>query len=149
MFLKKTSASGKFHFDEVYSCFQKSLRRGDLALSHEMVKEFRDYPNALKKRLIYNCCEDCPNLYLINAIFNTEPTIEKLAPFVKVICEHVKCREVIMAFRVACQREYVFDEFDFQNDDMFLMTRKLFTKLCLQKDVLQYFIDHVESLAPK
>ena len=35
---------------------------------------------------------------LINDIFNTEPKIEKLIPFLKAICNHIKCLEVFYAF---------------------------------------------------
>ena len=65
MFLRKFGASGKFTFDKIYSCLQKSLRRGDAKLALDIAKEFKEYPNALKKRLMQNCCEDCPNIYLI------------------------------------------------------------------------------------
>ena len=129
MFLKNKSASGRFQFDEVYSCLQKSLRRGDEAMAIEMVKEFKQYPNTLKKRLIYDCCEDLPNLYLINAIFETKPEIAHLVKFIKPICEHIKCREVIMSFRVACTEEYDFSDLT-AKDDCHSMTRKLMTQIC-------------------
>ena len=81
MFLKNKGASGQFTFDIIYSCLQKSLRRNDYELSIEMVKEFRDYPNALKKRLIYICCEDLPNLYLIQDILVVVQHTETLHQF--------------------------------------------------------------------
>lgn len=129
MFLKNKGASGQFTFDIIYSCLQKSLRRNDYELSMEMVKEFRDYPNALKKRLIYICCEDLPNLYLIKDIYDTEADINKLLPFIKIICEHIKCREVIMAFRVACQDKINKEPFN-KDDDLYTWCQKLFTQLC-------------------
>ena len=150
MFLKNKSASGKFTFDIVYSCIQKSIRRNDLELSFEMVKEFKDYPNALKKRLIYICCEDLPNLYLIRDIYNTEPTIDKLVPYVKIMCEHIKCREVIMGFRVACQDELNKKDFD-KNDNMYTWCQKLYTQLCKHdsdcKPVLDYLMDKFPILS--
>lgn len=130
MFLRNRGASGRFTFDEVYSALQKAMRRGDLDLSLEMVKEFRDYPNALKKRLVYCCCEDCPNLYLIRDIYGTKADISELIKFVPVICNHVKCREVIMTFRAACQEEKDEREFDVRKDDVMGMCRKIFTRLC-------------------
>ena len=38
-----------------------------------------------------------------NAYTEPEYRLNKLLPFIKIICEHIKCREVIMTFRVACQ----------------------------------------------
>lgn len=144
MFLRNTGASGRFTFDIIYSCLQKSMRRGDYNLSIEMAKEFRDYPNALKKRLIYDCCEDCPNLYLIRDILNTPKEIDKLVPFIKIICEHIKCREVIMGFRVACQDELDTNDF-LPSDDMYTWCKKLYTRLCSTDGdctpILQHFIE--------
>ena len=131
MFLKNKSASGKFTFDIVYSCIQKSIRRNDLELSLEMVKEFKNYPNALKKRLIRD-------------IYNTEPTINNLVPYVKIMCEHIKCREVIMGFRVACQDTLNKKDFD-ENDNIYTWCQKLYAQLCKHdsncKPVLDYLLD--------
>ena len=91
MFLKKIGYSGKYHFDIIYSALQKFMRRNELENSLEMCKEFKEYPNALKKRLIYCSVEDCPDMNLINDIYKTEPKIEKLIPFVHVIYNHIKC----------------------------------------------------------
>ena len=151
MFLRNVGASGRFTFDVIYSCLQKSMRRNDYALALEMVKEFKDYPNALKKRLIYDCCEDCPNLYLINAIYNTKPEMTKLAPFVKIICEHIKCREVILGFRVACQTPKLDPNEDFEDaDDMFKWCQRLFSKLCVTNgdcdSLIKYFITKYPQL---
>ena len=130
MFLRNTGASGRFTFDVIYSCFQKSLRKGEMELALEMAKEFREYPNALKKRLIYCTCEDCPNLYLIRDIFNTAPEISELIQFIPIICNHVKCHEVINTFRAACQAEYVDSDFDWEHDSVWIACRKLYYKLC-------------------
>ena len=148
MFLKNTGASGRFKFDEIYSCLQKSMRRGELDLALEMVKEFKDYPNALKKRLVYCCCEDCPNLYLIQDIFNTPAEIDKLVKFVPFICNHVKCREVILTFRSACQAEYERQDFDFENDDVWMLCKKLFFKLCENGHDTNAVINAIQSTFP-
>ena len=154
MFLKKRGASGKFQFDEVYSCLQKSLRRGDVELSLEMVKEFKDYPNALKKRLIYDCCEDCPDLHLINTIYRTPAELNALAPFIPIICEHIKCREVIMTFRVACERDYNFEPLT-REDDMLTTTTKLMTQICAKSfksyedAALTWLVNSIEHAYPE
>ena len=144
MFLRNKGASGRFTFDVIFSCLQKSMRRGDLDLATEMVKEFKDYPNALKKRLVYDCCEDCPNLYLIRDIYNTKPEIGNLYPFVQIICQHVKCREVIMGFRVACQDKIEANDF-MMDDDMYSWCRKVYSRLCSTdgdtKELIEYFIN--------
>ncbi len=153
MFLKNKSASGRFQFDEVYSCLQKALRRGDVTTSLEMVKEFRDYPNALKKRLIYDCCEDCPDLNLINEIYSTPAELNALSSFIPVICKHIKCREVIMTFRVACERDYDFAPLT-STDDMLTTTRKLMTQICAksfkadESSALLWLLDNIEHAYP-
>ena len=149
MFLRKTGASERFSFDEIYSCFQKCLRRGYLELLVEMTKEFKDYPNALKKRLVYCCCEDCPNLYLIRDIYNTPADIKQLVKFVPIICNHIKCREVIMTFRAACQADYISDDFDWQHDDVWTACRKLFFKLCQTGHDVNAIIDDIQSKCDK
>ncbi len=105
MFLIKKGYSGKYQFDVIYSALQKFMRRNEFENALEICKEFKEYPNALKKRLIYCSVEDCPDMNLINDIFNTEPKIEKLIPFVKVICNHIKCREVFYAFYYCAAKE--------------------------------------------
>lgn len=149
MFLRKTGASGRFSFDEIYSCFQKSLRRGYLELALEMVKEFKDYPNALKKRLVYCCCEDCPNLFMIRDIYNTPADIKQLVKFVPIICNHIKCREVIMTFRTACQADYISEDFDWEHDDVWIACRKLFFKLCQTNHDVNSIISDIQSKCDK
>lgn len=101
----KKGYSGKYRFDVIYSALQKFMRRNEFNNALEMCKEFKDYPNALKKRLIYCSIEDCPDMNLINDIYKTEPKIEKLIPFVSVICNHIKCREVFYAFYYCAAKE--------------------------------------------
>lgn len=148
-FLKKSGASGRFTFDVIYSCLQKSLRRGNMEIALEMVKEFRDYPNALKKRLIYCCCEDCPNLYLIRDIYNTPAEMKELTKFIPIICNHVKCREVIMTFRAACQADYVTDDFNIYTDTVWTVTKKIFYKLCQNDNDVNELIKEYQSKSPK
>ena len=78
MFLIKKGYSGKYQFDVIYSALQKFMRRNEFENALEICKEFKEYPNALKKRLIYCSVEDCPDMNLINDIFNTEPKNEKI-----------------------------------------------------------------------
>lgn len=107
MFLKKHGKSGRYTFDVIYSCLQKSLRRGDIVLSLEMAYEFEpDYVNALKSRLIQNCTEDCPDLMLINDIYNCPKDMETLISFIPVICNHMKCRDGQYGLRIVCDRDW-------------------------------------------
>lgn len=101
MFLTRESANPNFKFDVVYSCFQKSLRRNDLYHAYEMAKCFAEYPNALKKRLIYCLVEDAPDFNLIYSIYNTKPELKELIKFVPYCCGMVKCREGTTGFAYA------------------------------------------------
>lgn len=147
MFLSKTGSSGRFKFDEIYSCLQKSLRRGDVKLSLEMAKEFKDYPNALKIRLVQNCCEDCPNIYLINDIFNTKSELNELIKFIPYICTHIKCREALLGFRVAVELPHIFEPLNSNDTDLLTLLRKVFTLLC-QNDT-ETIINFFQGLVPK
>lgn len=107
MFLKKHGKSGRYTFDVIYSCLQKSLRRGDIVLSLEMAYEFEpDYVNALKSRLIQNCTEDCPDLKLINDIYNCPKDMESLVSYIPVICNHMKCRDGQYGLRLVCDNDW-------------------------------------------
>ena len=125
MFLKKKGFSGKYSFDIIYSAIQKFMRRNELDNALEICKEFQEYPNVLKKRLIYCSVEDCPDMNLINDIFNTEPKIEKLIPYVKIICNHIKCREVFYAFYYCAAKEPLNKEELNIKDDLLTTMRKL------------------------
>lgn len=148
MFLSKKGASGNFRFDEIYSCLQKSLRRGDMNLALEMAKEFKEYPNALKKRLIQNCSEDCPNIYLINDIYNTKPNLIDLINFVPAICLHIKCREATVGFRVACEQPHNFDKLTIDDKDLLTTLTKCFTSLCKNNSDATEILDFFQNLIP-
>ena len=110
MFLRKHGASGRFTFDIIYSCLQKSLRRGDMKLALEMAYEFGDeYANALRTRLIQNCSEDCPDLLLIDHIYNSPKTLKDMIAFIPAICRHMKCRDGMYALRLAVEMPWCFD----------------------------------------
>ena len=111
-FLRKTCASEKYTFDVIYSAFQKLMRRNDVSRCLELAKEFKQYPNALKGRLLYNVAEDICDINLLIDIYNTEPDLNELIKFVPVCCNHVKCLEGLYAFRIACEKELNFDEFE-------------------------------------
>lgn len=174
MFLKKYGKSGRFTFDIINSALQKSLRRGDEKLSIEMGYEFIEYPNALKKQLIQNCTEDCPDLNLIWDIYNTKPLMPLLMAWIPVICKHVKCRDGIYGMRVACEMDFLFDppkltnlpytsptsthssimtykvlgnnELNNNNDDLLTLLRKCFTYMCNEK--VDEFISYFQPLYP-
>lgn len=148
MFLSRKGASGNFRFDEIYSALQKGLRRGDMILSLEMAKEFKNYPNALKKRLIQNCCEDCPNIYLINDIYNTEPTLNELINFIPAICLHIKCREATLGFRVACEEQHNFEPLTIDDNDLLTILTKCFTILCKNDNNATEILDFFQNLIP-
>ena len=130
MFLRNHGASGRFTFDVIYSCLQKSLRRGDDKLAIEMGYEFAEYPNALKKRLIQNCTEDCPDLDLIREIYETKPELRSLMPYIPVICRHTKTRDGIYGMRIASEMDYVMEPPDLEKDDLMTMMRKCYTYVC-------------------
>ena len=104
MFLRKHGSSSRgLTFGVIYSALQKALRGNMLDLALEMAKEFTEYPNALKKRLIQNVAEDCCDWALIKQIYETKPELEELVKFIPIICQHVKCREATFGFRVAVE----------------------------------------------
>lgn len=139
MFLSQFGHSKRFTFDIIYSALQKSLRRGNLELAIEMGYEFIDYPNALKKRLIQNCTEDCPDLILINEIFNTPADLHKLMPFIPVICKHVKNHDGCFGMRVAIESKPISSppKLGPNHDDLLTMLRKLYAYIC-QKEELKF-----------
>ena len=129
MFLRRHGYSKRFTFDIIYSTLQKSLRRGDITLSIEMGYEFQEFPHILKKRLIQNCTEDCPDLNLINDIFNCPPDLQNLLSFIPVICKHVKCHDGCYGMRIACEMEPIKDPpilSKDHHDDLLTLLRKCF-----------------------
>lgn len=110
------------------------MRRNEFENALEICKEFKEYPNALKKRLIYCSVEDCPDMNLINDIYNTEPKIEKLIPYVKIICNHIKCREAFYTFYYCAAKGTMIKEElnikdDFNNEKNFLVAKEKFDKI--------------------
>lgn len=137
MFLRKHGASQRFTFDVIYSALQKSLRRGDVELSIEMGYEFKEFPNALKKRLIQNCSEDCPDLYLINDIFNTSAELPKLMAYIPIICNHKKCHDGCYGIRLASEMKII-DQAPVlgeNHDDLMILLRKSFNYICKKKEL--------------
>ena len=122
------------------------MRRNEFENALEICKEFKEYPNALKKRLIYCSVEDCPDMNLINDIFNTEPKIEKLIPFVKVICNHIKCREVFYAFYYCAAKEPI-DKNPLNIKDDLLTTMKKLVYLVM-KEKYNTIFDFYEKYYP-
>lgn len=102
-FLRKTGKFRKIPFAIVYSGLQKGLRGNLLTLAIEMAREFEDYPNALKLRLIQNVAEDCCDWELIMRIMNTPTDFNQLIQFIPEICAHIKCRDATFGFRVAVE----------------------------------------------
>lgn len=139
MFLTQLGHSKRFTFDIIYSALQKSLRRGNNQLSIEMGYEFIDYPNALKKRLIQNCTEDCPDLYLINDIFNTPSDLRQLMPFIPVICKHVKNHDGCFGMRIACEMKPITSppNLGANHDDLQTLLCKLLSHIT-QKEELKF-----------
>lgn len=108
-----------------------------------MAVELSDCPNALKKRLMQNCCEDCPNLELITSIFNTpSDNVNGLAAWIPAICKHIKCREVLWTYRVACEHKLNDLPID-PSDDVLTLCRKLRTHIINGKE--RQFIAYYEK----
>lgn len=144
-----TGASGKFTFAEINSALIKSLRRGDQYLALEMAKEYKYKPKCLKRILISTCCEDCPNIYLINDIYNTRDNLENIILSIPAICQHVKSRLAKFAFRVACTME-LNEEPITDSDDLLTTLTKMYTILCKNdrnmNSILSYFIHRIRDV---
>lgn len=112
MFLSNPTASGKFQFAEVYSCLQKSIRRNDVPLCLELAKEFKEYPNALKKRLIYITVEDVPDYRMVYEIYKTTSSIDELIKWIPIGCNHIKTRAGTDGYRYAVECPLVFHDYD-------------------------------------
>jgi hypothetical protein len=110
-FLRLTTPDGH-NMAEVYSCFQKFVRRGDLAEAlywgHEIAAtrgEYKGYPNALKKRLLQHALEDVGHLDYALALLAAEkkPTWGSLRPWIRVLCEMPKTRGAAWFNRIAVE----------------------------------------------
>ena len=145
----RSGASGRFTFAEINSALIKSLRRGDEYLALEMVKEYKYKPKCLKRIMISTCCDDCPNLYLINDIYNTHDNIENLILLIPAICKHVKSRVAKFAFRVACTKP-LNDEPIADSDDLITTLSKMYTTLCKNdrnmNPILSYFMSRIKDV---
>lgn len=157
MFLSRLGASGRYQFSVIYSCLQKSLRRGDIERSIDMAYEFRPtYLNALKGRLVQNCTEDCPDLTLIANIASSPPEMEKLLQFVVIICKHVKCRDGMYGLRLICEEDWCFDIPTVEDNallingepaDLLHLLRIAWTHICSHREL--DFIQYFQPLYPK
>ena len=143
MFLSRTGSTRRgLTFGVIYSVLQKSLRGNFQELALEMVKEFREYPNALKKRLIQNVCEDVADMELVNRIYETPASLEELVGFVPFICTHVKCREGVWAFRVAL--EYPDDMQPITSEDT-LLTMSIKEKSRIRANDTEYLLGYFKK----
>ncbi len=107
-FLRLTTPHGHI-MAEVYSSFQKSVRRGttDDAL-YWGAQIGRTYPNALKKRLLQHSLEDVGHIGYALALLAAKPkTWDALIPWLRILCELPKTRAAAWMNRVAVQ--YVAD----------------------------------------
>lgn len=155
MFLSKYGSSGRFKFDKICLTLYKGLLRGDVKTSLEMTKEFKHYPNMLMKKLIEFCCINCPNIYLINDIYNikfcsknnTDIMFSNLICYVPAICTHDKCNEATLIFKTVCKESYNYEELSV-HDDLLTISSKCFTILCKYDGDATIILDFFEYLIP-
>jgi hypothetical protein len=96
---------------DVYSCFQKYVRRGEFAEAvywgsqiAVAAGEFKGYPNALKKRLMQHALEDVGSLeFALKLLAVKTPTWESLVPWMQVLCEMPKTRAAAWFNRLAVE----------------------------------------------
>jgi hypothetical protein len=113
-FMRKKTAHGHI-MAEVYSCFQKYVRRGDAddalywgAQIGRTDGAATGYPNALKKRLMQHALEDVGHVGYALALNATKAkTWEALVPWIHALCALSKTRAAAWMNRVAVQ--YVAD----------------------------------------
>ena len=156
MFLSKYGASGRFKFDEICLTLYKELLQGDVKISLEMTKEFKYYPNILMKKLIEFCCINCPNIYLINDIYNIKSCsknnndimFSNIICYVPAICTHDKCNEAVLAFKTACEESYNYEELSVHDNDILAISSKCFTILCNHDGDATIILDFFEYLIP-
>lgn len=155
MLLSKYGASGRFKFEEICLTLYKGLLQGDVKISLEIVKEFKCYPNMLMKKLIEFCCINCPNIYLINDIYNvkaysqnnTDIMFSNLICYIPAICTHDKCNEATLAFKTVCEESYNYEELSV-HDDLLTISSKCFTILCKHDCDATIILDFFEYLIP-
>ena len=156
MFLSKYGSSDRFKFDEICLTLYKGLLRGDVKISLEMAKEFKYYPNMLMKKLIEFCCINCPNIYLINDIYNvkcysknnTDIIFSNLICYVPAICIHDKYNEATLAFRTVCEKPYNYEELTIHDNELLTISSKCFTILCKHDSDATIILDFFEYLIP-
>ena len=153
MFLRKTGYSKRYTFDVIYSALQKFMRRGMKEEAIEMCKEFHDYPNALRKRLVYCICEDCPDLDLVYKVFSERSTspehIKNLVKYVPVICDHMKSREIFYhCYYLAATGKYSKEPLSIK-DDQETMLSKIVYGLAHERELemIEFFQKHI-ALVP-
>lgn len=155
MFLRRTGYSGRYAFDVIYSGIQKFFRRGLTNEALEMCKEFHDFPNALKKRLVYCICEDCPDLDLVYKVFNTPAKsaddIHKLVKFVPAICNHMKSREVFYHFYyLAATGKYSKEALNIRDDEETMLSKLVYhIALGKQDQAIEFFQKHIPAIPLK
>lgn len=93
---------------EVYSCFQKYVRRGEaddaLYWGAQIGRGIGAFPNALKKRLMQHALEDVGHVNYALALNATKAkTWEALIPWIRVLCALSKTRAAAWMNRVAVQ----------------------------------------------
>ena len=147
MFNNLKGASGKFQFKVITFALQKSLLRGDIDISLEMAKEFRDNLKMLQRILVKFCCDNCPNVYLINDIACAKLNLLDLINFVPTICIHIKSNESILGFRVICETEYNNEQLS-EHDDLLTTLNKCRTILCQNDNDNSIIIDYFQKLLP-
>lgn len=81
----------------------------------------------LKYRLMIICCEDIPNLFLIERIYK-QTELEGLLEYISSMCEHTKTQEANLGLRIACER-FDFDPLS-KSDSLISLLRKSFTSWC-------------------
>ena len=141
-FLRMKTSHGHTMGD-VYSCFQKYVRRGDYesalywgAQIGRKEGEYKGYPNALKKRLMQHALEDAGNIeYAIQLLNKKIADWEDLIGWIKVLCEMPKTRGASWFNRIAV--EYINDPVSAPTE----ILRKSATALQLHRD------DNVKQLA--
>lgn len=99
---------------DVYSCFQKYVRRGDfenavywasqIALPSTGSTMYKGYPNALRKRLLQHALEDVGNIDIALQLLDTPtPSWDALVPWIQRLCLFPKTRAAAWANRVAVE----------------------------------------------